>query len=120
MISEPVQSLLSNSVTKASAIICKLVLIFLSQFSRNLRHFSSQANECSIIHRFGITTNLCNSLRFATSTVAPMLSFISEEKFSPYKRYFFKNLQSLRWTLIGTRRGTYQKPRSLIFVGNPK
>ena len=80
---EPVQSLLSNSVKKASTTICKLVLIFLSQFFHNRLYFSSQPKERSTTQRFGITTNLCKSLRLATSTVAPIIFFIAVENGSP-------------------------------------
>src|SRR6185295_17828476 len=53
--------LLRNNPIKASTTICKLVLIFLSQFFHNRRYFSSHAKERSTTQRFGITTNLCNS-----------------------------------------------------------
>lgn len=80
---EPVQSLWTSSLINAKTTICKLVLVFLSQFFHNLRHFSSQAKERSATQRFEMTTNLCNSLRFATSTVAPSVSFIAVENGSP-------------------------------------
>ena len=80
---EPVQSLFKSNTKKASTTICKLVLIFLSQFFHNHRHFSNQPNDLSTTQRFGITANLCNSLRLATSTVAPIMFFISVENFSP-------------------------------------
>ncbi|CAN5304461.1 hypothetical protein BH10PSE19_BH10PSE19_10470 [soil metagenome] len=80
---EPVQSLFNSNTKKAKTTICKLVFIFLSQFFHKRRHFSNQANDLSTTHRFGITANLCNSLRLATSTVALIIFFISFEKFSP-------------------------------------
>ena len=42
---QSVQSLLSHRATKASTTICKLVLIFLSQFFHSFRYFSSQAKS---------------------------------------------------------------------------
>lgn len=44
---------------------CKLVLSLRSQFFHSLRHLSSQAKERSTIHRFGMTTKVCSSLRFS-------------------------------------------------------
>ncbi len=80
---EPVQNLLIANTKKANTTICKLVFIFLSQFFHSRRHFSIQPNERSTTQRFGITANLCNSLRLATSTVAPMISCIASAKRSP-------------------------------------
>ena len=60
----------------------RLVLIFRSQFFHNLRHFSSQAKERSTTHLFGITLKVCNSLRFATSTVHPSNFFTTPANFT--------------------------------------
>ena len=53
---EPVQNLLSTSARKARWTNCRLVLRSRSQFFHSLRHFSSQANDRSTIHRFGSTS----------------------------------------------------------------
>src|SRR3989338_7849317 len=76
-------TLFSNNPTKPKTTICKLVLIFLSQFFHNLRRFSNHPNDLSTTQRLGITANLCNSLRFAISTVAPKIFFIFSENGSP-------------------------------------
>jgi hypothetical protein len=68
---------------KERAVICKLVLSFRSQFFHNRLHFSNQAKDLSTTHLFGNTAKVCNSLRFITSTVAPMIAFICVAKFSP-------------------------------------
>ena len=52
---EPVQSLLSNNTKKESTTICKLVLIFLSQFFHKRQHFSNQPKDLSTTQRFGMT-----------------------------------------------------------------
>ena len=64
-------------------IIWRLVDNFRSQFFQSLLHFSIQENERSTTHRFGNTTNLCNSFRFTTSTTAPVMRFIFRANFSP-------------------------------------
>jgi hypothetical protein len=71
---EPVYNLFTSNPMNANDTICKLVFNFLSQFFHSLRHFSSQLNVRSTIHRFGITTNLCNSVLLTTSTVDPIIS----------------------------------------------
>ena len=68
---------------KARTTIWRLVLSLRSQFFQSLRHFSSQANERSTTHLFGMTVNLCNSLRLAISTGQPSKSFTALAKFSP-------------------------------------
>ncbi len=47
---------------------CKLVLSLRSQFFHRRRFFSSQAKLRSTIHRWGITLNVCSSLRLAICT----------------------------------------------------
>ncbi len=61
---------------KERTIICKLVLSFRSQFFHNRLHFSNQAKDRSTTHLFGNTAKECNSLRFITSTAAPIIVFI--------------------------------------------
>ncbi len=73
---EPVHNLLRSKAVKARTTICSLVLSLRSQFFHNRLHFSSQAKERSTTHLFGNTTKVCNSLRFITSTVAPIVVFI--------------------------------------------
>jgi hypothetical protein len=80
---EPVQNLFNNNSTNRKTTICKLVLIFLSQFFHKRRLFSIHPNDRSTTQRCGMTTNLCNSLRFATVTSAPNIFFILSAKFSP-------------------------------------
>jgi len=80
---EPVQNLFSSNAKNASTTICKLVLIFLSQFFHKRRHFSSQAKERSTTQRFGSTTNLCNSFRLTTSTFELMIPCTLDANFSP-------------------------------------
>ncbi len=80
---EPVHNLLRNKAVKARTTICKLVLSLRSQFFHNRLHFSNQAKERSTTHLFGNTAKVCNSLRFITSTVAPIVAFICVAKFSP-------------------------------------
>ena len=77
---EPVYNLRNNKAIKAKLTNCKLVLSFRSQFFHNLRHFSNQANDRSTTQRLGITAKVCNSLRFATSTVAPNMLCIASAK----------------------------------------
>ncbi len=73
---EPVHNLFRSKAVKARTTICRLVLSFRSQFFHNLLHFSNQAKDLSTTHLFGNTAKVCNSLRFTTSTVAPIISFI--------------------------------------------
>jgi hypothetical protein len=80
---EPVHNLLRSKAVKARTTICKLVLSLRSQFFHNRLRFSNQAKERSTTHLFGNTAKVCNSLRFITSTVAPIVAFICVAKFSP-------------------------------------
>jgi transposase InsO family protein len=66
---EPVQSLLSNRVKKAKCTNCKLVLSLRSQFFQSLRFFSNHAKLRSTTQRWGMTSNVCSSLRLASCTV---------------------------------------------------
>ena len=54
-----------------------------SQFFQSLRNLSSQPKRRSTTQRRGSTTNLCNSLRFTTSTCAPQISLTWLAKRSP-------------------------------------
>ena len=80
---EPVQNLFKNNAVNANITIFILVLIFLSQFFHNLRHFSSHAKDRSTTHLFGIILKVCNSLRLAISTEHPSNSFTSSANFFP-------------------------------------
>ena len=82
-VSEPVYDLLRRMVRNASTMNCRLVLSLRSQFFQSLRHFSSQAKDRSTTQRLGMTAKVCNSLRLATSTSAPMSSWTACAKFSP-------------------------------------
>ena len=75
--------LFSSNTRNAKTTICKLVLIKPSQFFHNQRHFSNQAKLRSTTQRLGITANVCNSLRFATSTSAFKILLTSSAKGSP-------------------------------------
>ena len=52
--------------------MCKLEFKSLSQFFQSRWHFSIHAKLRSTTQRLGMTSNLCNSLRLATLTEAPM------------------------------------------------
>jgi hypothetical protein len=80
---EPVQHLLSSSEINARTVICSVLCIFRSQFFHSRRYFSSHPNVRSTTHRFGSTANLCGSLRFTTSTSAPISALTALAKFSP-------------------------------------
>ncbi len=80
---EPVHNLFRSKAAKARTTICRLVLSFRSQFFHNRLHFCNQAKDLSTTHLFGNTTKVCNSFRFITSTVAPIVAFICVAKFSP-------------------------------------
>ena len=75
--------LFSSNARNANTTICKLVLIKPSQFFHNRRHFSNQAKLHSTTQRLGITANVCNSLRFATSTSAFKILLTSSAKGLP-------------------------------------
>ena len=75
--SEPVQDLLSNRAKNARWTNCKLVFSNLSQFFHNRLFFSNQAKLRSTTQRWGITLNVCSSLRLAicTATCPPRMSW---------------------------------------------
>ena len=66
---EPVQNLLSNRARNVRWRNCKLVLSSLSQFFHSRLFFSSHAKLRSTTQRWGITLNVCSSLRLAICTV---------------------------------------------------
>ena len=76
-------NLFSSNVRNANITICRLVLIKPSQFFHKRRHFSNQAKLRSTTQRLGITANVCNSLRFATSTSAFKILLTSSAKGFP-------------------------------------
>ena len=75
-LSEPVQNLLSSRAKNAKWMNCRLVLSNLSQFFHNRLFFSNQAKLRSTTQRWGITLNVCSSLRLAicTLTCSPRMS----------------------------------------------
>ena len=77
LFSEPVQDLLSSSAKNARWTNCKLVFSNLSQFFHNRLFFSNQAKLRSTTQRWGITLNVCSSLRLAicTATCPPRMSW---------------------------------------------
>ena len=74
---EPVQDLLSSRAKNARWMNCKLVFSNLSQFFHNRLFFSNQAKLRSTTQRWGITLNVCSSLRLAicTATCPPRMSW---------------------------------------------
>ena len=74
---EPVQNLLSSRAKNARWMNCKLVFSNLSQFFHNRLFFSNQAKLRSTTQRWGITLNVCSSLRMAicTATCPPRMSW---------------------------------------------
>lgn len=80
---EPVYDLLIKSARKARTTMFRLVLSLRSQFFQRRRDFSSQPKDRSTTHLLGKTEKVWSSLRFTTSTVAPMMSFTAAAKGSP-------------------------------------
>lgn len=64
-------------------VICRELEILRSQFFQRRRHFSNHPNVRSTTHRLGITAKVCNSLRLATSTAAPITASTASANFSP-------------------------------------
>ena len=79
----PEYFLCKSSLKKAKLMNLRLVFRRFSQFFQSLLHFSNQANDLSTTQRCGMTANLCNSLRLATSTRALIKFLTAKEKGSP-------------------------------------
>jgi len=74
---ETVHDLFMRIRMNASWSMPRLESMSRSQFFKSRRHFSIHANERSTTQRFGITLGVWGRFRFATSTVAPMRSWVA-------------------------------------------